>query len=934
MSTYGAKFRKCDLQIHSPRDSGWEGKRPEDGIQIHDRNARAEARLAYCKSFITKCLAEGLQAIAVTDHHEGVYCYCIIKAKEEMEAEQGPIDLWIFPAMELTCKDSCQALIIFDADLPQNLFEKARAQLRLPTDFDSNDATGIQVELLDFNIADLQETLESDPELCNRFIVLPHVKPDGHKTVLRKGFHKRFKELPYVGGYMDRCYPHDLKDPDRRILDGEIPAWASEKRGVVCTSDARHADFQLIGRHATWIKLATPTAESLRQALLAPDCRIRYEPPNLPGAIISSIAIEGSRYLNDGTYHFNAQMNSIIGGRGAGKSTLLEYIRFALGCSAVDSTSTQDGASERMKELLLTTLDTATGRVTVNVLLNGASVTFSRKMDSRAVIEVVTSTSTSQSSVDEVQSLIPTQQFRQGELSELAREDAAERLLSLVTAQAAKQIADIENKLKANGQALSETLAQAVRLSRAKHTCAHAETQSALLRAQIANLNEHLDIDAQASAQAIASHDRYIQQEESLGRLTAHLADMQVYFEQAFNVFVSDLTNILEDQPIIQDVPKLSQAYQRIREAICMDNGAKGELLRTYDDSLAWFANTSAELDEADREWKARLQTHENEYKEQKENLADKQAILESLENLKFQLHEVSLQSDLANADVKLLTNADNQLHGLRSERAELQSSLHAVVSKQLETVETVSAGLAKGQLSNQLDFAEAASAVRSVLDLRMLRESRLDTLITSIKNSPDVVSKWEKFLDELIDLIKWKEGAVAEQIKPPSTPILQNALGDNFMDTLREQIDIDRVSTALRVVLRPRAEISQIRGEKEIEFRRASQGEQAATLLNILMNQSTGPLIIDQPEEDLDNRIINEIIRTIRKTKDVRQLILATHNANITVNGDSENVIEMVFGKRQAAGAIDEQAVREAVTQTMEGGKDAFELRRRKYNF
>jgi len=143
-----------------------------------------------------------------------------------------------------------------------------------------------------------------------------------------------------------------------------------------------------------------------------------------------------------------------------------------------------------------------------------------------------------------------------------------------------------------------------------------------------------------------------------------------------------------------------------------------------------------------------------------------------------------------------------------------------------------------------------------------------------------------------------------------------------------------DRVANALQAILRPRVEIFQLRDGAEIEFRKASQGEQAATLLNILMNQSNGPLIIDQPEEDLDNRIINDIIRTIRKTKAERQLILATHNANIAVNGDSENVIEMVLGERKAFGAIDEPDVRDAITKTMEGGKDAFELRRKKYNF
>jgi chromosome segregation protein len=351
MSNRGAEFRKADLQIHSPRDRGWDGARPEDSLGSTPtvEAIRAE-RDTFCRAFINRCVAEGLRAIAITDHHEGVYCYQIIEAKGKLEDENGPIDLWIFPGMELTCKDSCQALVIFDAVLPASLFEKARAKLGLPADTKPFSPKGIEVELLDFNIADLQDLLNADPELRDRFIIFPHVKPGGHKTVLRTGFHKRFKDLPYVGGYMDKCYPDQLDAGDRKILDGAIPAWASEKRGVFSCSDARHSDFRLIGKHATWIKLASPTAESLRQAMLAPDSRIRYEQPKLPNAVIASVTVHGSKYIKDGICSFNQQMNSVIGGRGAGKSTLLEYVRFALGCSAIDWMSGQGRTSERLQE--------------------------------------------------------------------------------------------------------------------------------------------------------------------------------------------------------------------------------------------------------------------------------------------------------------------------------------------------------------------------------------------------------------------------------------------------------------------------------------------------------------------------------------------------------------------------------------------------------
>ena len=99
-------------------------------------------------------------------------------------------------------------------------------------------------------------------------------------------------------------------------------------------------------------------------------------------------------------------------------------------------------------------------------------------------------------------------------------------------------------------------------------------------------------------------------------------------------------------------------------------------------------------------------------------------------------------------------------------------------------------------------------------------------------------------------------------------------------------------------------------------------------------MNQQGGPLIIDQPEEDLDNRIISEIVDMVRRAKSDRQIIFATHNANMVVNGDAELVVSLAGGKPLTAGAIDVNEVRNSITEIMEGGKDAFELRRQKYNF
>jgi len=91
-----------------------------------------------------------------------------------------------------------------------------------------------------------------------------------------------------------------------------------------------------------------------------------------------------------------------------------------------------------------------------------------------------------------------------------------------------------------------------------------------------------------------------------------------------------------------------------------------------------------------------------------------------------------------------------------------------------------------------------------------------------------------------------------------------------------------------------------------------------------------------------LDNEQIHVLSQRIAKTKHNRQLLFVSHNANIVVNGDAELVV--CFGYKEAGdntkgqissiGSIDCAPVRKTITNVMEGGREAFELRRNKYGF
>ncbi len=126
------------------------------------------------------------------------------------------------------------------------------------------------------------------------------------------------------------------------------------------------------------------------------------------------------------------------------------------------------------------------------------------------------------------------------------------------------------------------------------------------------------------------------------------------------------------------------------------------------------------------------------------------------------------------------------------------------------------------------------------------------------------------------------------------------------------------------------------------IGFTDASAGQQATALLTVLLNQPGTPLIIDQPEDDVDSKMSPSIVQQIWKAKSSRQLIFASHNANFVVNGDAELVVccdyvkagDQTGGQIKAMGAIDNAGIREEITMVTEGGKQAFKLRMEKYGF
>ncbi|MDY6612043.1 AAA family ATPase, partial [Clostridioides difficile] len=129
------------------------------------------------------------------------------------------------------------------------------------------------------------------------------------------------------------------------------------------------------------------------------------------------------------------------------------------------------------------------------------------------------------------------------------------------------------------------------------------------------------------------------------------------------------------------------------------------------------------------------------------------------------------------------------------------------------------------------------------------------------------------------------------------------------------------------------KVKLSIVDNKREIDVDQGSAGQRTAAILALILSLDDRPLIIDQPEDDLDTKRISDLVVTgIRNLKLKQQVIVVTHNPNIPVNGASEQVIQLGFinGQinRRTHGALQKKDIREAICDVMEGGKVALNNR------
>jgi len=929
----GAHFHNCDFQVHTPRDLQWKGKRP---VTDEDRDAFSDA-------FVRACRLKGLHAVAVTDHHDMLFVRYIRRAAaRELDGSGRSHDkahqLTVFPGMELTLGVPCQALLLFDAEFPDDLFQLVYNSLNIIPENDDRPTTAPVVRLEKISsLNDLHSLLDNHTYLRGRYIILPNVSDGGNATLLRKAFQSHYKSMPCIGGYTDKGIDK-LGDGNRTILAGQNLEWGAKSLGVFQTSDARNQNFSELGAYTTWVKWAVPTAEALRQACLARQSRLSQVRPAIPQSVVTSISVSNSRFLGPLVLDFNPQYNAIIGGRGTGKSTILEYLRWALSDEipiVSDDLEATDHATKRNR-LIDRTLVPFNANIQVSFLKNNVPHVVRRFASERRLVLKIGGAEFEPITEEQLRAILPIQAYSQKQLSSIGVR--IDQLLRFVEAPVRAALDDLERQ---RGRLIGEIKEQHGRLVRKRQLSAERER----LARESRSVTEQIDA-TRRNLQGLSPEDQVIisqkapvdEQADLLNRWDREIASSIEAIQTLKDTLLTRPTAVGDTTEASPWLERVTMAFELLQAAYTTVVNHLSEA----EDVLVQLRTDGSPYERHVATLRNLIEEYEARYQEAKSRSSAHEVVLQQLNALETRLRQ--LRNDIGQLDqsIQEMGTPETEFPNLMSQWTEISRNIADLLSAECARLTALSDNLIRATLKRYVGFSRPLELMQSLVRGTNIRVNKVENLIGDATRADDPMERWAQVCAELEALAQ-----VEKPIEPgaslPECPLLSAHFTPADISRLANKITpeawLDLRLAEIRSV--PDFEY-QAREQEYIPFGEASAGQQATALLWALLNQEGPPLIIDQPEDDLDSQIIVKVVEQIWRSKAKRQLVFASHNANLVVNGDAELVVccanrvagEQSSGMIKNQGAIDVPQIRSEITSIMEGGEDAFKLRRDKYGF
>lgn len=915
----GARWWKFDFHTHTPASKDTEAW--QRAIGTPDEITPEKWLLRY--------MAAGIDCVAVTDHNSGEWIGKLKSAYASMKAQsdagsppEGFRPLTIFPGVEISANGGVHVLAIFDPAASTGDIDSLLGKVEYRgTKGDSDAETGLSVEkvieaIIAANAIPIPAHADADKGLLR-------VNPGSRQCALSANTVKQALEVEGLLAveWCDLINPYPevvekLAQPLARVLGSDCHNFRS-----VNAPDSRY----------TWVKMASPTLEGLRLALLdGNDVSIRrsddkepFDPFGKPGHVIHAIEIEQARVMGHGQatrLTLSPYFNAIVGGRGTGKSTVVHGLRLAARREAEILALPRDSEPRERFEAFR---QIARGRDGQGALRPDTAIRVEWQIeDSRLrlswrdegkIIDVDEwrdgqwQSSASQSVNP---NRFPIRIFSQGQIAAMAG-NGRQALLAIID-----EAAGVGPLQQALEEARRTYFAQRARLRELEGKLATQPEVERRLQEVEAKLKAFSQTDHSAVLQAFAraQHQRRAVDETltqlkegvvSLREAAARLL-LDDWLPQHFTDADGDLLAWRSEADRL-----IAQTRQRLeQEADALDKGIK---------NLAEDARLTA--------WRARADAA----REQHQNLQAQLAAQGVADPQAF----AKLTQERQQLEAQLKT-----LRQVQSDRTDLESQIDAQQALLLERRQAITH---KRQVFLQDKLAHNPHVRMNVVsfgfDPMVIERSLRELIDVTDDRFPDDILRIEdgEARRGLAFDLASKEGADKLRMLESTKDALLNrpaSLGGHFRNYLERKLQKPEFADhVLAWFPEDDLRIEYQRDNRWYAISEGSQGQRSAALLAFLLAFGEEPIVLDQPEDDLDNHLIYDlIVRQIRENKLRRQLIIITHNPNVVVNGDAELVHVMAFAGGQCrvsqSGALQEKAVREEVCQVMEGGRDAFARR------
>ena len=922
----GARWWRFDFHTHTPASGDYRGGEvtPAD--------------------WLLKFMQAGIDCVAVTDHNSGEWVDLLKSELAKLKDQEHPDfrQLHLFPGVEITANGGTHVLALFDpakttSDVNQLLgavkYRGERGDSSRAADRSVVEVVGLIVQ--------------------HGGIAIPaHVDKDRGLWELAGNT----LEPVLTGNDVFAVEIADATSEKPPLYRQHANHWAE-----VLGSDSHRltgtGDQHVPGSHFTWIKMEQPSIDGLRLALLDgerfsvrrsddPDSPLRA----LPAHHVRSIAIAEAKLMGRGkpaTLEFSPWLNVLIGGRGSGKSTVLNCMRLAARREAdlqrLDERSNTRRTFDRFNQVPRTRNDdgglTDETHVEWTVSRDGVAHRIHWAQAPNAddtVVETIDSKSewVASSSQHVTAERFPIRLFNQSQIGELAGDNQI-ALLDLIDEGAGAQ--DCQREFEAACRAFFATRGR-IRDIQAE-LGRSGEVEVALEdNARALALFEEAGHAAALQAFRVTEHqerevERHFAVAEQAVRQVDDVADQLQPENIAESVFGEEDSESDSDRSALVIIESLRGIVDDAKTALSEASGTAQELIaqqRTALQTSSWRSN-------ADRTQTA--------YQHAVAALA-----VEGLGDTQSHADLVQQQQQL--------TSEQTRLAALSQELARIQQraidELEVVVQARRALSDARSAFLRKTLTQNNyvrirlIPYGENPRTIeRSLRDaLGVADDHRFQD---DIGNAGDRASG-SGLVDQLMDGLPQECESRRDEFEARLESMRQQlaaavegggGFGGHFVNYLtREHSRSAEFLDQLLVWFPPDSlHVEHSLNADGTEFRpigQGSAGQRSAAMLAFLLAHGDEPLVLDQPEDDLDNQLIYSlVVRQMRENKLRRQIIVVTHNPNIVVNGDAEMLHVHDFVNGQCAvvesGSLQSADMREEVCRVMEGGRIALERRYRR---